>query len=532
MTRRALPILAALGALVVSAGRAEAQNVCNLVYQTGEWVSVGVEGQRVINASGPLLVQCTNGEQLRADSAVLFEAINEVHLYRRVDYQDPTRSLTSDYATYNGNTGRLWATGSVVFTDKQRGSTLRGPNLEYYRAAQGRPEAQAIATERPHLTVAPRGGRAREPMEVDADRITTVGERFVTAEGNVFIDGKEMDAWAADAHYDADQERLELRRNARAKGERYELTGDFIETKLTEGALEQVTSRGNARLVEERMRVTGPQLQLFFARDSLQRLVSGRAPGAEGAQPRSVALARGFRMEADSLEAITPGQRVRTVVAVGKAEGQSWDTTRVAGPDPADPAAPDTVAGIPFGEQDLIFADTIIGYFRDDSAVALPAPADTAAADTVPADTVRPVQRDTGEAELERLLAFGDARSLYRLRPSREEAADPNAKRGINYVIGDTIDLTFTDGEVDVANVRGLKRGVYLDPIEGDSLRRDTIPRDTGAVAEAEIRPDVEPPPAGGDAPAPSPPGADPAQPSPPPPPPGGRRARRAGGRT
>jgi lipopolysaccharide export system protein LptA len=501
--RRAAPPLLALAMLLGFSTRVAAQNVCDLVYQTGDWVSVGAEGQRVINASGPLLVRCANGEELRADSAVIYEAINEVHLFRRVDYQDPTRSLTSDYATYNGGTGRLWATGSVVFTDKNRGSTLRGPNLEYYRAAVGRPDAQAIATERPHLTIAPRSGRSRDPMEVDADRITTVGEKFVTAEGNVVIDGKEMDAWAAEAYYDADQERMELRRNARAKGEAYELTGDFIESDLTEGELERVLSRGNARLVEERLRVTGPQLQLFFARDSLQRLVSGHVPSSDSTQVqgRSVALARGFRMEADSLEALTPGQRIQRVTAIGTAEGQSWDTTRVAGPSPADTsaAAPDTVAGLALGERDLIFADTIIGFFRNDSLPGGPSPMDSArAAEAEPSRPVRPdsagtVRRDSTEAQLERMLAIGSARSLYRMRPSRDEQADSTTRLGINYVIADTIDLTFSEGEVDIATVRGLKKGVYLDPLNADSARGDSLRVDTGQVAAggARVRPDT-----------------------------------------
>jgi lipopolysaccharide export system protein LptA len=533
VSRIVLPLLLAACASALVSIDAAAQNVCNLIYQQGNWVSVGMEGQRVINASGPLLVKCSAGEELRADSAVLYEAINEVHLFRRVDYQDPTRALTSDYATYNGNTGRLWATGSVVFTDKNRGSTLRGPNLEYFRAAEGRPDAQAIATERPHLTVAPRSGRQRDPMEVDADRITTVGENHVNAEGNVVIDGKEMDAWAQEAYYDAESERMELRRNARAKGERYDLTGDYIEADLTEGALERVTSRGRSRLIEERMRVTGPQLQLFFARDSLQRLVSGHAPSGDGATGRSVALARGFRMEADSLEALTPGQRIRQVIAIGTAEGQSWDTLQVAGPAPADTTAPDTVGGLALGEQDLIFADTIIGFFEGDSTAADSAAGDSAAAPSRPAgprvlgDSIRqapdsagarpippPVARADSSAQLERMLAYGSARSLYRMRPSREEAQDTTRKRGINYVIADTIDLSFVDGEVEIATVRGLKRGVYLDPLQRDSTaRRDSLAaRDSGAVA-AQPRPAPTVDAAAGQTDAPATPPANPPAP-------------------
>jgi lipopolysaccharide export system protein LptA len=517
--RRALALGLALLASAAAAAPAEAQNLCRLVYQTGPWTSSGAEGQRVIHASGPLQITCAAGEELRADSAVIYEPINEVHLFRRVDYQDPGRALTSDYATYNGGTGRLWATGNVVFTDRGRGSTLRGPNLEYFRPVEGRPEAQAIATERPHLTVAPSGERRRDPMEVDADRITTVGERYVTAEGNVVIQGDGMDAWGAQAFYDATEERLELRRDARAKAERFDLTADFIQTELDEGALQEVLARGDARLVEERMRVTGPQIRLFFERDSLQRLVSGHGPSAsEGGAGRSVALARGFRMEADSLEALTPGQRVRRVTAIGTARGEAWDTAQVAGPLPTDAAGPDTVAGLALGERDLILGDTIVGFFRDDAPLA--AATDTAAADTTagdtaaapPAEPAAPVAAGSAEeAELERVVATGNARSLYRMTPSREERPEPGARRGINYVIGDTIDLTFAAGEVELATVRGLKRGVYLDPVQtaaaepADAVPADAAPAEPGAPVEPEPAPATPPPAPAPDVPPPPP---------------------------
>ncbi|HEU0013057.1 MAG TPA: OstA-like protein [Longimicrobium sp.] len=487
MTRRITLALLALAAAAALPGAAGAQNACALVYQSGSWSSFGTEGQRLINAGGPLLVRCQLGEELRADSAVLYEQLNEVHLFGRVDYQDPGRSLTSDYATYNGTTGRLYATGNVVFTDKGRGSTLRGPVLEYFKAGPGRPDAQAIATGRPHLTIAPRGDnpRRREPMEVDGDRITTVGEKFVTAEGNVVIEGSDMDAWAEEAHWDATTERMELRRSARARGERYELTADFIETHLPGGALQRVLARGNARLLEERMRITGPQLQLFFQDDLVQRMVSGQVPGA-AEKGRSVALARGFRMEADSLEAISPGQKLRQLIAVGTAAGESWDTLRVPGPRPGETdaareqAGRDSVLALPLGERDLLFADTIIGFFRerpDTGAVAAAAVRDTTRRDTA------------NDAELERMLAMKDARSLYRMRPDEDR---PDQKPGINYVIADTIDLTFAAGEVDVARVRGLKRGVYLDPEDPAArARRDSIAAARGDTAS--VRPGAPP---------------------------------------
>ncbi|MDQ3389218.1 MAG: hypothetical protein M3483_06920, partial [Gemmatimonadota bacterium] len=137
-------------------------------------------GLSTVSVAGPLRVDCSGGTVLRADSAVVYESSSEVHLFGRVDYLDPTRTLTSDYATYSSVTARLYATGNVVFTDQTRGSTLRGPELEYYRAIPGRPDAQVIAPQRPHLTVVPTNSQSgnREPLEIDADRITTVGENI------------------------------------------------------------------------------------------------------------------------------------------------------------------------------------------------------------------------------------------------------------------------------------------------------------------------------------------------------------------
>lgn len=468
-------------------------NVCTLVEQRGPYQIQQAGESSIIYASGPLFVRCQNGEELRADSAVIYEANNEIHLFRRVDYGDPTRALTSDYATYNGTTGRLYATGNVVFTDKQRGSTLRGPDLEYFRVIPGRPEAQMIATGRPHLTVVPRsepGQARRDPMEIDGDRITSIGERFLSAEGNAVIRGRQVNASAATATFDQEADRLELRSNARVKGERYDLTGDFIETQLREGSVERVLSRTNARLVNDRLTVNGPELQLFFAGDSLQRLVSGRG-GQSGVGARSTALATGFRMEGDSLEAQLPGQLLQRVTAVGTARAEAWDTAQTAPPTAAAPldsgvvrpagAAGDSAAQanadaalaeaqVP-RDRDLIFADTIIGYFVQVDTTTRASAADSA-------------RRTEPKTELDRMLAMGEARSLYRLRNREQERGTSTAPPGINYVIGDTIDLRFADGEVDVAHVLGLDRGVYLDPVPpGQSATPPNTPAPAPAPA-------------------------------------------------
>jgi lipopolysaccharide export system protein LptA len=545
MRRPLALLLAALALSAAAAGTAAAQNTCELVYQNGPWSSVGDPANRVIAADGPLLVRCTGGEELRADSAVIYQNINEVHLFGQVDYQDPTRALTSDRATYNSQTGRLYATGNVVFTDRNRGSTLRGPELEYFRAMPpARPDPQAIATGRPHLTITPRqqqgGGRRREPMEVDADRVTSIGDRFMTAEGNVVIVSRDTRSTAEEAHYDATEERVELRRRAVVDGEKYDLRGDFIESRLKDGELQQVLSRGNAQMESERLTATGPQLQLFFERELLQRMISSRQPGSQApdsaAGARSVAVAKGFRMEADSIEAISPDQRLRQVNAIGKAQGVSWDTIpqpSMIRPDSGAAVVP--VASRPLTEpppgldqRDVLTADTIIAFFRQVR--------DTAAADTARRGLIRPnpgqrapapadtAGRDTADTEIERLLAIGDARSLYRMKDDSARAAGERRRPALNYLIGDRIDLTFADGEVDVAHVRGLKKGVYLDPEQaGRQVAADSAGARGGQRTPPGATPGTVRPAGTGQPPRPAPP---PTSPPPAPPAPSGQPGR------
>jgi hypothetical protein len=241
--------------------------------------------------------------------------------------------------------------------------------------------------------------------------------------------------------------------------------------------------------------------------------VLGRAPGdTSSARParaddtpprpalapgfRSIAVAKGFRMEADSLEAILPEQRLRRVNAVGSARGESWDTVavrtvRVDSGGAAGATAPRAMTEPPtaLDQKDVLTGDTIIAFFRDSVAAADRArragTRDSVRLAGRPA-TPPPAAGDTASTELERLLAIGNARSLYRMRDDSTEAGRAGEKKpGINYLIGDRIDLTFKAGEVDVAHVLGLKQGMYLDPQNpaADSAATDTTAAGRRAAA-------------------------------------------------
>jgi hypothetical protein len=443
-------------------------------------------GFAIIAVSGPLRVECEGGTTLRADSAMVFEASNEVQLFGRVDYRDPTRTLTSSYATYSSVTGRLYATGSVVFTDVARGSTLRGPELEYFRAMAGRPQAQVNAGQRPHLTVVPTGNtRSREPLQIDGDRITSVGENFFSAAGNVVIHRSDLDASAAEATHDGTAQTLNLRGNAKISGERFDLSGETVDATLPQNKLERVVARRDAELASEKLRVDGPEIHLFFADDLLQRMVTRRTGGvpttgagapsgaaarpaggagqgggaAQGGEERPLVAATGLLLEADSVEAILPGQVLERVVAIGKAHGETVDT---AGQPPAATGPRARMAKQPrpaepgiTRDRDWVVGDTITGFFarKDSAVVAAARTAARAAGDTAsnPAD----------EVELERVVARGAARSFYRVREEGEQIAE---RPGMNYLVAREIELTLEGGELDVADARGLQRGVYLDP--------------------------------------------------------------------
>ncbi|CAN5883596.1 hypothetical protein BH23GEM7_BH23GEM7_16760 [soil metagenome] len=463
-----LPLLTA--ALLALPALASAQvRDCNLI-ESVRYEETVQGGVSMVAITGPFLFRCADGTELRANYGTLNQGTRELFLNGNVFYRDPERQMTGQQARYSSAVQRLHATGDVVFTDIIGGSVLRGPEVEYYRVMPGRPLAQVIATQRPHVTLRPRSqrGTGGEPLEVDADRVTIVGEDQFSAVGRVVITRTDINANANEARFDSARELLELRGNANVRGEQFDLTGDRIDAILPEGGLQHVLARRNAALEGEDLRVQAPELQLFFARDSLERMVARSQ--AEGAEPgRATAISRTFRLDADSLDALLPGQRLERVIAVGSARGEARDTTG-AGPD-GQPAAEavasgEAAAGLVI-DRDWILGDTIIGFFS--------------AVDTVPPPPDTAGQERQAEVQLDRILAQGSARSLYRIR--RNDAPE-DAPPALNYLAGDHIELTLAGGELEVANVTGLRRGVYLDPAP-PAPAEEPVEEDTNATPAA-----------------------------------------------
>jgi len=290
-------------------------------------------------------------------------------------------------------------------------------------------------------------------MNVDADRITILGEDL-SASGNVVIDSRELTGNSAEASYARAAGRLEMRGQARMRGERFTLTGEEIDARVPNQTLEYVEARRNAQLAGEDLTVDAPELRIFFADELLQRLVARRGDTAGAAQPTAVAT--GFRLSADSLDALVPAQRLEQVIAIGAARAEAIDTAAAAPPTAAAPgdtgAVHLTAAGLAI-DRDWVTGDTVIGYFEPDTAAVRAQTADT---------TARPAaEREPEPVQIERLVARGAARSLYRVRDEGEASA---ARPALNYLAGELIELRFAGGELSTADVEGLQQGVYLDP--------------------------------------------------------------------
>jgi hypothetical protein len=204
-----------------------------------------------------------------------------------------------------------------------------------------------------------------------------------------------------------------------------------------------------------------------------------------------VARSADLVMSADSLEVLAPGETLERVTAVGGARAVSTARDSLNTPD-----TPELV------RSDWIEGDTVVAILRPEGPPPgrVADPATRIAADADPDPALRPgapgadsVQAGGGAGSrayvLERLTASVNARSLYRMDPDSGAAADTPAGAepeaavdtlavtsdslrlvsahrtlAVHYVEADRILIAFVDGAVDLMEVTGLRRGLYMEP--------------------------------------------------------------------
>jgi len=192
-----------------------------------------------------------------------------------------------------------------------------------------------------------------------------------------------------------------------------------------------------------------------------------REKGIEDFPERPHALAEDFLLWADSLEVIAPEETLDEVWAIGNARGESLARDSLNTPD-----TPELI------RRDWLEGDTIVAIF-------------------VPADTAQGpegAEADSASYRLDRLVARGGARSLYRLAATdstqatdstravegeAEGEAAGEERMAIHYVTGDEITIVMKEGEVERMEVAGDTHGIHMEPVA--EVRRGVVP-DTTAV--------------------------------------------------
>ncbi len=434
------------------------------------------------------------------------------------------------------------------------------------------------------------------PYDIDAERIYLSGADYMLATGNAELYNDEFRALADSIEYRETTGKLFLRGTAPrvfGYGAEYVLTGDAVDLDMNGN---QVAARGDAALSGSEIDLTAPEIRVLMEDGVLDRIVamnerppeteppglpdevegpsedsaaatsvaseeqaaddvraeptelvlgeaipladesipgdadaprdvSGEAADSAAVLPpaRPRAVAETFELEGDSIDVLAPDEVLERVVAVGDARGESLARDSLNTEDTPEIARSDWVSG-----------DTITAVFQ-------PVGADTSAA----AGAEPAADETSGGYQLDRLVARGQAASLYRLIPSGgvdepsqrdaageeaggqvaaegeeqaaeeavaeeevsgaaqeaatdedpgarepmgeaggEEAAappEPDTRLALHYVRGDLITIFMQDGEVTSVIVEGNAQGVQLEPLAPPPADTTATPDTTAA---------------------------------------------------
>jgi lipopolysaccharide export system protein LptA len=455
-------------ALLLPAAPAVGQGVvCNLVDRPGS-------SARVSNAGLPtefgIIYRahfiCDGGQRtILADTATYSRASGQIELFGNVNVTEPERVMTAARATYFTQLRQMAAMGGVVVRDRNTGSVVQGDLLNYWEQTAERPQSQMTATATTGLARAVLlRERATEPgrrdtTTVDAAQIHIVGEETFRGIGNAVMTRDSLRATGAVIEYAQGAGYLVIAGDGRVELPRYELRGDSITATVGEGEeLRDVLARHSTTLQTEEMNLAAPAVRLFLENGEVHRLVAMQWPDAQApaGDTRARAVSEDFRMEADSLDVLASGQQLREAIATGAAFVQRVlpDSLRTLLPE-TDSVTAALIAS------DWMRGDTVRATFTDG-----PAPAEEGAA---------------AERVLERLSATGGpAQTMYL---SRDDNAAADTRMSIAYLVGEFVEVTFSEGAVSTVLASEDVRGVYLQPEE--------VARRTGGqpAAPAAVRP-------------------------------------------
>lgn len=425
---KAFAIAAGLS-MLVAAGDAAAQapRQCLLQYEspTGNTRTTARElpSKRYdIFQGGGVTYRCQGQDNtITADSAEYYGDLSVLFLIGSVRYSETRAKVNSQRMTYYQLEDRLRAEGDVDVR-LESGTTMRGPNADYYRVSPTRALARTEASGRPRMSLVQKSPTAQPgpPVDVVANRIVAEGDELVYASGQVEITRPDLVAKGDSAFLDGGREfaRLMMTPSIDSRGDRpFTLSGGVIDLFSRRRELERVIATPNGHALSQDLELVADSVDLRVSDRRLQRVVAW-------GKTRARALSPDREIVADSIDALMPAQRLREVRAFGDAYATSTTDT----------------ARLTTSERDWIRGDTIIAEFDS-----------VATGDTV------------SRPQAKRIVSSGNAKSFYQIASNSPGVRQPN----INYVRGRVITILFADKAVESVQVQDQASGLYLEPTVG-----------------------------------------------------------------
>ncbi|HWH02269.1 MAG TPA: hypothetical protein VN674_01160 [Gemmatimonadales bacterium] len=416
--------------------------------------------------AGGVLAHCKgSGTTFRSDSAAYYGGVKRWDMVGRAHVVDTALTLDANQIIYYLRQGRLDAHYNVVAVNRENHSTLRGPNLTYYRAVQGvRDTTETYATQRP--TIDYRGAGASdtsEPYVIVADRFRSKGNDRMWWGGTVTVDRSDLSARGDSMSMDQTGGLgiLVGHPSVTGKGsQNYTLTGTRIEMGLSGREMNAIRALGNGRAAGTDWTLSADTIHMKLADRKLQQAFAWGPKDSV----RAKAVSSTTTMVGDSLAMDTPNQTISEARSYRHAHSTSKRDSTTA----------DSLA-------DWMSGDTLLAHW-------VQAPDSTGKQRSV---LSKVVARGTGKAFTHSYSATPDSArpKLIQRNPRDSTKMDtlPDTRPSLNYTTADLITVDMAKGRVQQVTAIGHINGFNLDPVPV----RDTTKADS---TKARARPPVKKP--------------------------------------
>lgn len=393
--------------------------------------SVPTPGDTNRFAGGGVLAHCEGtGSTLSSDSVAMYGRQRRIDFVGHVVIRDTAMALDANFASYYLRDERLEARKDVVARNRRSGSVLRGPHLDYYRAARGvRDTVEMFANSRPTVEYR-QAADSGEPYVIVGDRIRFKGDDRVWAGGNVTVDRSDFASRSDSLLLDETRGIGLLIGRPRVEGKggkTYTLVGTRIELGLEAREIRLVKALGEGKATGDDWTLTADTIHLLVADRKLQQAF---AWVSEGSKVRAHAVSSLHTIDADSIAIDTPAEVLTESRAFGRALSRAKRDSATAAAD-----------------IDWIAGDSLTARFAQ--------------------------ERDSTGRErsrLQQILARGSARALTHHIDERDSTAAP----AINYSRGQRIAVLMRGAKIDRVTVAGAADGVHLEarPVPADTTKR------------------------------------------------------------